>query len=54
MAIAYNIMEVTISFLIQIEEAGGQTLTFEGDVSKEPDVASMIKTVTHNSLFTTY
>ncbi|CAH1414719.1 unnamed protein product [Lactuca virosa] len=28
----------------QIEEAGGQALTFKGDVSKESDVASMIKT----------
>lgn len=31
--------------LYQIEASGGQALTFGGDVSKEADVESMIKTV---------
>lgn len=30
---------------LQIEASGGQALTFGGDVSKEADVESMIKTV---------
>lgn len=32
-------------FFLQIETCGGQALTFGGDVSKEADVESMIKTV---------
>lgn len=30
---------------LQIEACGGQALTFGGDISKEEDVESMIKTV---------
>lgn len=32
-------------FRLQIEASGGQALTYGGDVSKEADVESMIKTV---------
>lgn len=35
--------------LMQIEASGGQALTFGGDVSKEADVNSMIKTVSPTS-----
>lgn len=34
---------------MQIEASGGQALTFGGDVSKEADVNSMIKTVSPTS-----
>lgn len=35
---------LTVLFL-QIEAAGGEAITFEGDVSKEADVESMMKAV---------
>lgn len=38
-------MKFITSWLLQIEASGGQALTFGGDVSKEADVDSMIKTV---------
>ncbi|CAN6578523.1 unnamed protein product [Malus baccata var. baccata] len=34
----------------EIEASGGQALTFGGDVSKEEDVAAMIKTVSERAL----
>lgn len=34
-------------YVLQIEVLGGQALTFGGDVSKEADVDSMIKTVSN-------
>lgn len=37
--------------ILQIEASGGQALTFGGDVSKEADVESMIKTVSRCSLY---
>lgn len=40
--------------LLQIEEFGGQALTFGGDVSKEADVESMIKTVSKCCLKTKF
>lgn len=37
------------TIMLQIEASGGQALTFGGDVSKEADVESMIKTVSECS-----
>lgn len=45
-------MKVTISS--QIESVGGEALTFGGDVSKEADVASMIKTVSKTSVISLF
>lgn len=41
---------VAFTIFLQIEASGGQALTFGGDVSKEADVESMIKTVSKCSL----
>lgn len=40
--------------LLQIEASGGQALTFGGDVSKEADVESMIKTVSLSNHVVSY
>ena len=40
-------MMIKLSCCSQIEGFGGQALTFGGDVSKEADVDSMIKTVSY-------
>jgi hypothetical protein len=37
--------ESLFDYFLQIEASGGQALIFGGDVSKEGDVESMIKTV---------
>lgn len=55
----YRVLEETLHHenfeltccIVQIEESGGQALTFGGDVSKEEDVAAMIKTVSNCDLF---
>lgn len=40
-----SIDDYLLYYFSQIEACGGQALTFGGDVSKEADVNSMIKTV---------
>jgi hypothetical protein len=43
-----------LCLILQIEACGGQALTFGGDVSKEEDVESMIKTVSKCYLLLLY
>lgn len=45
-------MMIKFSCYLQIEGFGGQALTFGGDVSKEADVDSMIKTVSYFTFLT--
>lgn len=48
--LTFQVIIVHDSIMLQIEASGGQALTFGGDVSKEADVESMIKTVSGCSL----
>lgn len=48
--LTFQVIMVHDTIMLQIEASGGQALTFGGDVSKEADVESMIKTVSGCSL----
>lgn len=52
--VSYWFAVVDDAVILQIESSGGKALTFGGDVSKEADVESMIKTVRTFILFRSF